>query len=142
MSEQPPHEDPTNPQQPTSPPPGQYGYQYGYPGAPAAQESSGKAVAALVLGILGLVMCGPFTAIPAIFFGRSAAREIDASQGRLGGRGLATAGLVLGIVGAVLAVVALLAVIVIFVFGGVVSHGFEESCSAVPSDHSSNVRCD
>jgi len=81
-------------------------------------------VTALVLGILGLLMCGPFTAIPAIIVGRKATREIDASQGRLEGRGLAQAGFVLGIVGTVLGGLALLFFVFLFLLGGVVSSSF------------------
>lgn len=83
----------------------------------------GNATTALVLGILGLVFCGPFTAIPAWIVGRNAVREIDASQGRLGGRGTAQAGYVLGIIGTVLAAVSLVIVIGVFALGSVfVSH--------------------
>jgi hypothetical protein len=95
---------------PPPPPPG-YGY---YPPQPA-QESSTSAVTALVLGILSFVACGPFTAIPAIIVGRNAMREIDASQGRLGGRGMAQAGYVLGIIGTILGVIGLIVVLLLFV---------------------------
>ena len=43
----------------------------------------------------------------ALFMGRSSMKRIDASQGRLGGRGMAQAGFVLGIVGTVLLVLVL-----------------------------------
>ena len=114
-------------QQPPPPPPSPYAY--GPPGPQPA--TSGSAVTALVLGILGLVMCGPFTAIPAIIVGRNATREIDASQGRLGGRGMAQAGYVLGIIGTVLGGLALLLFIGLLVIGGVVSSGFSQSCDIV-----------
>ncbi|MGW4411978.1 DUF4190 domain-containing protein [Nonomuraea sp. NPDC004702] len=61
----------------------------GYP----REGSSGKATAALVLGILSLVVCG-ILSIVAIVVGHSAINEID--QQGLEGRGLAMAGLVLG----------------------------------------------
>jgi hypothetical protein len=100
-------------------------------------------VTALVLGILGLVLCGPFTAIPAIIVGRNTIREIDASQGRLDGRGMAQAGFVLGIVGTVLAALGLLLVLVVFVFGAVVSSSFESSCSTITDDNGTHtVQCD
>ena len=64
----------------------------------------GKATASLVLGILGMII--PFLSIVlsilAIVFGTGAKREIDASSGSLGGRGLATAGVILGWVGVVI----------------------------------------
>jgi Domain of unknown function (DUF4190) len=72
------------------------------PYQPAGQYTSGndgKAVASLVLGILGFVCFGPFCHIPAIILGHLARRDIRRSQGRLGGDGMAIAGLILGYVG-------------------------------------------
>jgi hypothetical protein len=140
MSDQPPYEPP--PQQPYSqqpPPPPQPG-QYAYPVGPPRPNSS-NAVTALILGILGLVMCGPFTAIPALILGRKATREIDASQGQLEGRGMAQAGFILGIVGTAVGVVALLIVVVVFVFGAMISSTFEETCNTVESGDSFTVEC-
>jgi hypothetical protein len=134
MTEQPPYRPPYQPPgPPATPPPGQYGY------APPPPTSS-KAVTALVLGIVGLASC-PFASIPAIFVGRSATREIDASQGRLGGRGIATAGFVLGIVGTTIVVLAFLLVVVVFVFGGLVKSSFEESCNTVDTNDTFSVEC-
>jgi hypothetical protein len=107
MSEQPPY---------AAPPPGY-----------APRPNAGNAVTALVLGILGVFLCGPFTSIPAIIVGRNAIREIDASQGQLGGREMAQAGYVLGIVMTVLYGLGLLLVLGLFVLGGVVSTSFESS---------------
>ena len=59
-----------------------------------------------MLGIVGLVLC--FAVIPAVLaivFGVIALREIGRSDGSLRGKGMATAGLVLGIVGLVVAAV-------------------------------------
>lgn len=91
-----------------------------YPWPPAQPATDGRAVGALVLGILGLVACGPFASVPAIVLGRSATRAIDASQGRLGGRGLATAGFVLGIVATVVWALVILLVIGLFAFSATV----------------------
>ncbi len=56
---------------------------------------SGKAVAALVLGLLSLLMfC--LSGIPAIILGFMSLGDVRRSGGRLGGSGLAIAGLVLG----------------------------------------------
>jgi hypothetical protein len=51
-----------------------------------------------VLGILGLLCCGFFTGIPAVILGKQAQNEIDASGGMQQGRGMATAGFILGII--------------------------------------------
>ena len=61
-------------------------------------RTSGKAVAALVLGILGIVLLPIVLSIPAIIYGKKARNEIDSSSG-LNGRGLAVTGIVLGWVG-------------------------------------------
>ena len=67
----------------------------------AAQRTSGKAIAALVLGIVSIFIFGFIAGLIAIILAVLARKEIDADPS-LGGRGLATAGLVLGIVGIVL----------------------------------------
>jgi hypothetical protein len=51
-----------------------------------------------VLGILGVVLC-PLCGPVAWVLGRKAEQEVDASGGRIGGRGLGTAGKILGIIG-------------------------------------------
>jgi uncharacterized membrane protein YjgN (DUF898 family) len=93
-------------------PPDAYG-----PPPPGYLPEHPQATLSLILGILGLVACGiaaPF----AWQVGRRTVAEIDASQGRLGGRGAAQAGYVLGIVGTVmlgLAVLALVGAVLVFV---------------------------
>ena len=59
-------------------------------------RSNGLAVASLVLGILWLFWFG---SVLAVVFGHVARGQIDASHGRQVGRGMATAGLVLGYIG-------------------------------------------
>jgi uncharacterized membrane protein len=82
-------------------------------GAPAsAGETSGKAIASLVLGIGGFVIFPVVLSILAIVFGRSARREIAERPG-LGGAGLATAGIVLGWIGVALTVIAVLFVVLL-----------------------------
>jgi hypothetical protein len=68
-------------------------------------QTSGKATAALVLGICGLVVCPLIGSVIAIVLGYQARSDIDRSGGRIGGRGNATAGLILGWVGVGLCVV-------------------------------------
>lgn len=84
---------------PPPPPPGQGGYGY------AAPRTNSKAIWALVLGILSFVCCGFVAGIPAIILGNMAKNEIDASGGVQSGRGMAVAGLVLGIVSIALSVI-------------------------------------
>ena len=71
----------------------------------SAGETSGKAIASLVLGIGGFVIFPLVLSILAIVFGRSAKREIAERPG-LGGAGLATAGIVLGWIGVALVALA------------------------------------
>ena len=59
-------------------------------------QSSGLAVASMVLGILWICWIG---SILALIFGYIAKRQIDASGGKIGGRGMAIAGIVLGWIG-------------------------------------------
>lgn len=63
---------------------------------PSLKPREGKAVASLVLGIVGVLI--PVTAAPAIGLGLFAMDDVRASGGRIGGRGMAVAGFVLGIV--------------------------------------------
>lgn len=67
----------------------------------------------LVFGILAITSCGPFLGIPAIVLAGKANREIEASDGREGGEGLATAGRVLGWIGTILVGLVVLAVVLI-----------------------------
>ena len=76
------------------PPPPGYGQGPGYGPSPG---NNSKAIWALVLGILGLLCCG-ILGIPAIILGKQAQKEIDSSGGMQTGRGMATAGFVLGII--------------------------------------------
>src|SRR5204862_3812410 len=64
-------------------------------GPPASH--SGLAIASLICGISGIVLClGPLTGIPAIICGHKAHSDIKRSAGALSGMGMATAGLITG----------------------------------------------
>lgn len=90
------------------PPPGQPPYQGGqqqqqyqssqqhYQSGPPQGETNVCAIWSLVLGILSLVCCGCFSAIPAVICGHIALNQIKESGDTQGGRGMAIAGLVLG----------------------------------------------
>lgn len=83
---------------PPPPPPAGYG---GY----AVPQQNKKALWSLILGILGLVCCGIFAAIPAVILGNMANNEIKTSGGSQTGGGMAKAGLILGAIGIVLSLV-------------------------------------
>lgn len=96
---QPGYGGPAYPPQPGYPPPAYPPPGYGY-----APPDHPRATTSLVLGILGVVACqilSPF----AWSIGKRTVDEIDASQGRLGGRTQAQVGYILGIVGSVLLIV-------------------------------------
>src|SRR4051812_20314086 len=69
------------------------------PYPPPEQESSGKALASLILGICGLAVCPIIPSILAIVFATQARAEIAESRGGLGGSSNAQVGLILGWVG-------------------------------------------
>jgi prepilin-type processing-associated H-X9-DG protein len=80
------------------------------PRVDAPEATSGKATAALVLGLISFpCIVGNFlTGIPAIILGALALKDISKSDGRLGGKGLAIGGLITGSLGLVMVVPALL----------------------------------
>lgn len=79
---------------PPPPPPSGYGAPPPYGAAPVGTNQ--KAIWSLVLGLLGVLCCLAVTGVPAIILARSAKKEIAATG--QGGAGLATAGLVLGVI--------------------------------------------
>ena len=83
------------------------------PGEAVKQETSGLAIASLILGIVALVVCivGPLAGIPALILGIVALSKIGGSGGRLGGKGLAIAGIVTGGLGTVQAIFILPAIL-------------------------------
>jgi type IV pilus assembly protein PilA len=60
------------------------------------QETSGKATASLICGILAYLILPFLAAIPAIILGHLALSDIKKTAGRLKGNGLAIAGMVMG----------------------------------------------
>ena len=67
--------------------------------------------ASLICGIVGIFFCGVILGPVAIVLALNAKREIRESPGRYTGEGLATAGLVLGIVAVVAFVVGIIVVL-------------------------------
>jgi len=68
---------------------------------PRVEGTSGKAIAAVVFGVLSLCL-SILAGVPAIILGVLGLNDISRSRGRLGGRGAAITGIVLGAVGTVL----------------------------------------
>ena len=96
--------------EPTTPPP-----------APPAQPSSNRPTIALVLSIVGIVCC-PICAPIAWYMGKQELSAISAGQAPEAGRGLAQAGMIIGIIGSVFLLLWLLWVLL---FGGMaVIQGF------------------
>ena len=128
----PPPGDPYDPDQPPGSQPPPYGQQqppegyasYPPPYAPPVQGGYGQqpenhpnATTALVLGIVGVVCCS-LTAPFAWVMGKRAMDEIDASGGRIGGRGNAQAGYVLGILGTIIMVLGIVVIAIAIAVGG------------------------
>jgi hypothetical protein len=80
-------------------------------------KNDGLAIASLVLGLVGFVLdwipgvsiIGLICAVLAIIFAITARNKIKNSNGELGGSGMATAGLILGIVVVAFYIIALIA---------------------------------
>lgn len=116
-----PQYQPQQPYQPESPwqpsyPPG-YGYQRAnHSGATTSMVLGIVALACLPLAFMccGITLPGMLTAPFAWVIGARAKREIDAQPGRYGNRGSAEAGVVMGIIGTVLGVLAVAAVVLFF----------------------------
>jgi hypothetical protein len=95
------------------------------------KRGNGLATASLVTGITSIVCCGPLMGVPAIVLGLVSRNRIAQSSGTLGGRGLATAGMALGIAGSIVWTI-------LAVFGGMFVYGLAghsgTTRSAIPCD--------
>jgi hypothetical protein len=134
---EPPRPDDQDPAGPPVPPPTGYGSPYAPPAPPyrpvhapvyapygvftPPPPAHPQANTSMVLGIVGLAgalfTCGLtlFVAPFAWALGHNALREVDASQGRLGGRSQARTGMVTGIIGTILLVIGILVVVLVVV---------------------------
>jgi uncharacterized membrane protein YjgN (DUF898 family) len=111
--QQPQYPDDPSGEQPQQYPQPPYGQPQGYPPVAYAPDHP-KATTALILGILGIVVCGVIAPF-AWRTGKRTVDEIDASHGQLGGRASAQAGYILGIIGTALLALALLAGLLLIV---------------------------
>jgi uncharacterized Tic20 family protein len=84
-----------------------------------ALPNNQNALISMILGIVGFVTCG-ITGPFAIWLARKGKKEIQASGGTQGGEGMATAGLILGIIDLLFLAVVVLYVLVVVVFIGIV----------------------
>ena len=83
----------------------------------SAVPTSSNAIVALILAVVSWAVCPVIAAIVALVFASMAAKEIQASEGRMGGRGLVTAARIvawinIGVMAATL-VIGLLVVVII-----------------------------
>jgi len=90
-----------------------------YPRNPVVVETSGWAIFSLISGLLGWMGVFGVGGLAAIIAGHVAKSQIRSSQGRLGGDGLATAGLVLGYLNIGLAILG--GCLLLLIFGGLIS---------------------
>ena len=111
-------------------------------------QSSGLAIASLILGILSLFMA-LLTGIPAVICGHLSLSRIKRAQGALTGRGMAITGLILGYLGISLTVFFVLLGIALPVFNavqerGLATKGLAEAkqiglaCKLYAGDHQGN----
>ncbi|HEU4323019.1 MAG TPA: DUF4190 domain-containing protein [Roseiflexaceae bacterium] len=105
----------SQPQQPPSAP-----YAYGVPDMGVPLPNSTAAIVSLVFGILSWVALPFIGSIVAIIAGHIGRREVAQSNGRLGGGGLALAGLILGYLQVALFALAICAFIGLVILGAAV----------------------
>jgi hypothetical protein len=127
---------PVYPQQPVYQQPG-YPQQPGYgasgyppPGYGVAPQNEGLAVASMVVGIVSFVLaCGYGIGLlgspVAMVLGKVSLNRIDQSGGQLGGRGMAQAGFIMGIIGTILLALVIIGVVIIVIVG--VNGGFDDN---------------
>lgn len=98
---------------PPPPPAGNYGGSVG-----GGDHPQGTTI--LILGILGLVCCGPL-GIAAWVMGNKAIKEIDANPSAYTNRGTVNAGRICGMIASILLVVGIVAYIILFAVAGSIS---------------------
>lgn len=111
-----------NPSSSQSPYPGYQGppvYQSSYANQPTTQQSgaSGRAIASMILSILGLVMCGFLTSIPAMILGKMELNDIKLGKAPKAGETLAKIGFYVGIAGTVISCLAGIAGAALWIIG-------------------------
>jgi hypothetical protein len=92
---------------------------YTYQSQPASEQTSSSAIVSLIAGVLAWLGIFGLGGIVAVIFGHVAKNEIRQSGGRIGGDGLATAGLILGYANIAVAIIG--ACLVALMFMGVLT---------------------
>ena len=96
----------------------------GFPGAPGGAGApqfghvypeESKAQTALIVAVVGIVLCGPVAIIGGVM-GNTERKAIEEGRRDPANKGMATAAFVIGIISAIFTVLAILFVIVVFVF--------------------------
>jgi hypothetical protein len=135
---------PRSPPPPVGPPPGSPPGAYAQPGAPLAapqtlpgDPGNSEAVAALVLGIVAVVMVVPLgfflvtlpiaviCGVIAIVLGRTGRRKVDRGETRRN-RGQAQAGFAMGIIATVLGLIGIVGFVLLILLSEDFQRGFEE----------------
>ena len=112
--------------------PGGGGWQQ--PGGGGWQQPGGggvnnpRATAALVFGVLGLIVCPLVLSVIALVLGYQARREIEASGGRQTNRGAATAGIICGWVGLAFGVL-----LIVLILAGAAPEGLDGDLTGDPA---------
>ncbi len=83
---------------------------------PSADKASGRAITSLVLGIVGILCCGPL-AIVAWILGAIELSDIKKGLSPRAGEGMAKAGMIIGIIGTVLMILGILVWIALMAMG-------------------------
>jgi hypothetical protein len=81
------------------------------PGVYQEPTTSGKAIASLICAIVGFVFLGVVLGPVAICLGVSAKTDIEERNGQVKGECLATAGIIMGVIGFVLSIVLIIVVV-------------------------------
>lgn len=101
---------PTPPSPPQTP-----GYIPLPPTAVIPAKASGRSITSMILGILGLTCCGIMAPV-AWILGSTELKDIGAGLSSPAGKGYATAGKILGIIGTIMIILSMLLAILWFVF--------------------------
>lgn len=117
---------PSSSQSSQSPYPGYQGppvYQSSFANQIVAQQgsASGRAIASMILSILGLVMCGFLTSIPGMILGKMEMDAVKAGQAPKAGETLAKIGFYVGIAGTIISCLAGIVGIVLWIVGAAAS---------------------